>query len=80
MADGDVVLLENVRFEAGETSKDDADRGELADRLAALADLYVDDAFGAVHRQHASVVRRRRSACRTRPVRWSPPRWRSSTG
>ena len=55
MQDGDVVLLENVRFEAAETSKDDAERGLLADRLAALADLYVDDAFGAVHRKHASV-------------------------
>jgi phosphoglycerate kinase len=53
--DGDVLLLENVRFEAAETSKDDAERGKLADRLAALADLYVDDAFGAVHRKHASV-------------------------
>jgi phosphoglycerate kinase len=50
-----VVLLENVRFEPGETSKDDAERGAFADRLAALADLYVDDAFGAVHRKHASV-------------------------
>jgi phosphoglycerate kinase len=50
-----VVLLENVRFEPGETSKDDNERGELADRLAAFADLYVDDAFGAVHRKHASV-------------------------
>jgi phosphoglycerate kinase len=50
-----VVLLENVRFESGETSKDDAERGAFADRLAALADLYVDDAFGAVHRKHASV-------------------------
>jgi phosphoglycerate kinase len=49
------VLLENVRFEAAETSKDDAERGAFADRLAALADLYVDDAFGAVHRKHASV-------------------------
>ncbi|MEU2348963.1 phosphoglycerate kinase [Modestobacter sp. NPDC049651] len=55
LGDGDVLLLENVRFEAAETSKDDAVRGELADRLAALADLYVDDAFGAVHRKHASV-------------------------
>ncbi len=55
LADGDVLLLENVRFEAAETSKDDAERGELADRFAALADLYVDDAFGAVHRKHASV-------------------------
>ncbi|MGZ4550091.1 MAG: phosphoglycerate kinase [Blastococcus sp.] len=55
LGDGDVLLLENVRFEAAETSKDDAARGELADRLAALADCYVDDAFGAVHRKHASV-------------------------
>jgi phosphoglycerate kinase len=55
LTDGDVLLLENVRFEAAETSKDDAERGELAERLAALAELYVDDAFGAVHRKHASV-------------------------
>ena len=55
LGDGEVLLLENVRFEAAETSKDDAERGELADRFAALADVYVDDAFGAVHRKHASV-------------------------
>src|SRR4051794_13045518 len=55
LGDGNVLLLENVRFEAAETSKDDAVRGELADRLAGLAELYVDDAFGAVHRKHASV-------------------------
>jgi phosphoglycerate kinase len=55
LGDGDVLLLENVRFEAAETSKDDAERGALADRLAGLADVYVDDAFGAVHRKHASV-------------------------
>jgi phosphoglycerate kinase len=55
LADGDVLLVENVRFEAAETAKDDAERGALADRLAALADVYVDDAFGAVHRKHASV-------------------------
>jgi phosphoglycerate kinase len=55
LGNGDVLLLENVRFEAAETSKDDAARGELADRLAAFADVYVDDAFGAVHRKHASV-------------------------
>jgi phosphoglycerate kinase len=55
LGDGDLLMLENVRFEAAETSKDDAERGELADRLAALADVYVDDAFGAVHRKHASV-------------------------
>jgi phosphoglycerate kinase len=55
LGDGQLGLLENVRFEAGETSKDDTERGAFADRLAALADLYVDDAFGAVHRKHASV-------------------------
>jgi len=52
---GDVALLENLRFNPGETSKDDAERGAFADRLAALAEVYVDDAFGAVHRRHASV-------------------------
>jgi phosphoglycerate kinase len=51
----EVALLENVRFEPGETAKDDAERASYADRLAALADVYVDDAFGAVHRKHASV-------------------------
>jgi phosphoglycerate kinase len=55
LVDGDVALIENVRFEAGETSKDDAERAAFADRLAALGDAYVDDAFGAVHRKHASV-------------------------
>ncbi|MWA00303.1 phosphoglycerate kinase [Actinomadura sp. LD22] len=55
LGDGDVALLENLRFEPGETSKDDAERGAFADRLAALADVYVGDGFGAVHRRHASV-------------------------
>jgi phosphoglycerate kinase len=55
LADGEVALLENVRFEPAETSKDDAVRGELAGRLAALADEYVGDGFGAMHRKHASV-------------------------
>ncbi len=58
LADGGVLVIENVRFEAGETSKDDAEREELAKRYAALAGedgAYVDDAFGAVHRKHASV-------------------------
>ncbi|MEV0279541.1 phosphoglycerate kinase [Streptomyces sp. NPDC050610] len=54
-ANGEVTLLENLRFNAGETSKDDAERGAFADRLAELADLYVGDGFGAVHRKHASV-------------------------
>jgi phosphoglycerate kinase len=52
---GDVVLLENLRFNPGETSKDDAEREKFAAQLAALAQSYVDDAFGAVHRKHASV-------------------------
>ncbi|GAB3675071.1 phosphoglycerate kinase [Actinocorallia lasiicapitis] len=52
---GQVLLLENLRFEAAETSKDAADRAAFADRLDALADLYVGDGFGAVHRKHASV-------------------------
>ncbi|MFG2866272.1 phosphoglycerate kinase [Streptomyces sp. NPDC048338] len=55
LADGGVAVLENLRFNAGETSKDDAERGAFADRLAALADVYVGDGFGAVHRKHASV-------------------------
>ncbi|HVX70201.1 MAG TPA: phosphoglycerate kinase [Mycobacteriales bacterium] len=54
-ATGDVVLLENVRFDAAETSKDDGERSEFAAKLAAGVDCYVDDAFGAVHRRHASV-------------------------
>ena len=55
---GGVVMLENLRFEAAETSKDDAERGVFADQLAALAGeggSYVGDGFGAVHRKHASV-------------------------
>ncbi|WBB86489.1 phosphoglycerate kinase [Micromonospora sp. WMMC264] len=55
LADGQMALLENLRFNKGETSKDDAERGAFADQLAALGDAYVDDAFGAVHRKHASV-------------------------
>ncbi|MFB6894499.1 phosphoglycerate kinase [Kitasatospora sp. NPDC056327] len=55
LADGEVTLLENLRFNAGETSKDDAERKAFAEQLAGLADLYVGDGFGAVHRKHASV-------------------------
>jgi len=55
LADGDVAMLENIRFEPAETSKDDAARAGLADRLAALAEVYVADGFGALHRKHASV-------------------------
>ncbi len=53
---GDVALLENVRFDARETSKDHAQRQELAAELAALADVYVSDGFGVVHRKQASVT------------------------
>ena len=58
LQDGEVLVLENVRFDARETSKDDAERGAFADELAALTGsdgAFVDDAFGAVHRKHASV-------------------------
>ena len=55
LGDEDVAVLENVRFEPAETSKDDAERAAFAQRLARFGELYVDDAFGAVHRKHASV-------------------------
>ncbi|HEY3737725.1 MAG TPA: phosphoglycerate kinase [Jatrophihabitans sp.] len=60
LQDGQVLLLENVRFNAGETSKDDSERAEFADALATLAGgpeegAFVEDAFGAVHRKHTSV-------------------------
>jgi phosphoglycerate kinase len=52
---GGLVMLENLRFDERETSKDDAQRGVFADQLAALADLYVSDGFGVLHRKQASV-------------------------
>ncbi|HEY1319484.1 MAG TPA: phosphoglycerate kinase, partial [Streptosporangiaceae bacterium] len=52
---GGLVMLENLRFDEAETSKDDMTRGYFADRLAAPVDLYVADGFGAMHRKHASV-------------------------
>ncbi len=55
LQDGQVALLENIRFDARETSKDEAERGALADELAALADAFVSDGFGVVHRKQASV-------------------------
>jgi phosphoglycerate kinase len=61
LKDGDLLLLENVRFNPGETSKDDAERRQFARRLAHLTGgedeggAFVEDAFGAVHRKHASV-------------------------
>ena len=53
---GDVVLIDNIRFDARETSKDQAERESLARELAALADAYVSDGFGVVHRNQASVT------------------------
>jgi phosphoglycerate kinase len=55
LADGGIALLENVRFEPAETSKDDAERAVLAARIAELGDLYAGDGFGVVHRKQASV-------------------------
>ncbi|MFF5205367.1 phosphoglycerate kinase [Streptosporangium sp. NPDC000396] len=55
LQDGQVALLENLRFEPGEESKDDAERAAFAGKLAAFAEIYVGDGFGAVHRKHASV-------------------------
>ena len=55
LEDGQVALLENVRFNAGETSKDDGERGAFARQLADLADAFVSDGFGVVHRKQASV-------------------------
>jgi phosphoglycerate kinase len=52
---GEVILLENIRYEAAETSKDEAERLGLAKVLASYADVFVSDGFGAVHRKHASV-------------------------
>lgn len=55
LADGEILLLENVRFDARENSKDDTERAELAKSYAQLADLFVSDGFGVVHRKQASV-------------------------
>jgi phosphoglycerate kinase len=52
---GEILLLENIRFSAAETSKEESERAVFAHELAQLADLYVGDGFGAVHRKHASV-------------------------
>ncbi|AZQ76610.1 MAG: phosphoglycerate kinase [Flaviflexus sp.] len=55
LEEGQIALVENVRFDGRETSKDDAERSALAEEYAALADLYVSDGFGVVHRKQASV-------------------------
>ncbi|SED23724.1 phosphoglycerate kinase [Nocardioides exalbidus] len=55
LQDGEIAVLENVRFNDGETSKDDAVRAAFADQLAQLADAFVSDGFGVVHRKQASV-------------------------
>ncbi|MDD2817253.1 MAG: phosphoglycerate kinase [Candidatus Nanopelagicales bacterium] len=56
LAPGEVLLLENIRFDARETSKDAAERGALAAELGALADVFVSEGFGVVHREQASVT------------------------
>ena len=55
LADGEICLLENVRYEPGEESKDETERAELAARYAAFGDVFVSDGFGVVHRKQASV-------------------------
>ncbi|MGO1487577.1 MAG: phosphoglycerate kinase [Arachnia sp.] len=55
LGDGDVALLENVRFEAAEESKDEAERAALAEKYAQFGDIFVSDGFGVVHRKQASV-------------------------
>lgn len=55
LADGDVAVIENLRFNAGETAKDDAERRAFAQQLAQLGDALVSDGFGVVHRKQASV-------------------------
>ena len=55
LADGEIGMLENVRFEPGETSKDEAERTALAEKYAAFGDVFVSDGFGVVHRKQASV-------------------------
>ena len=52
---GEILLLENIRYEAAETSKDEGERNSLAAELATYGDIYIGDGFGAVHRKHASV-------------------------
>jgi len=52
---GEIVLLENIRYEAAETSKEESERTVLAKELASYADIFISDGFGAVHRKHASV-------------------------
>jgi phosphoglycerate kinase len=55
LSSGEILLLENIRYEAAETSKDEAERNDLAQVLAKYGDIYIGDGFGAVHRKHASV-------------------------
>jgi phosphoglycerate kinase len=55
LADASVGMIENLRFEPAETSKDEGERRAFAQKLASMVDLYVDDAFGVMHRKHASV-------------------------
>ena len=77
---GGVVMLENLRFDAAETSKDDAQRGQFADQLAGPGRPV---RLGWLRRrppQARQRLRRRRCGCRTRPATWSRPRWPRWTG
>ena len=64
LGDGEVLVLENLRFNAGETSKNEAERTAFAGELAAFADAVVSDGFGVVHRKQASVYELERAAAR----------------
>ena len=82
LTDGDVLLLENIRFDPRETSKDDAERLALAKALVELVGrrrsrAFVSDGFGVVHRKQASVYDVA-TCCRTTRARWWPPRSRCS--
>jgi phosphoglycerate kinase len=55
LADGDVAMLENLRFNAGETAKDEKHRSKFAGKLAELGDVFISDGFGVVHRKQSSV-------------------------
>ena len=80
LEDGQVAVLENVRFNAGETSKDDEMRASFAGQLANLADAFVSDGFGVVHRKQASRVRRGAAAAVARWAGSWPPRSRCCAG
>ena len=77
LSNGEVAMLENVRYEPGEESKDDAERGALADRYAAFGDAFVSDGFGVVHsRCSGSSPKRRARTWSCLGEQRSPTSWR----